>query len=86
MLRKRSPQPSEGMTARERVLTALAYREPDQVPIDFGSTWITTIHADAYERLKHHFAIDSPTIIMERMQQVREQASGYEDYTANGKE
>jgi uroporphyrinogen decarboxylase len=58
------------MTGRERVLVALAHQEPDRVPIDFGSTWITTIHADAYERLKRYLGIDSPTVIMERMQQV----------------
>jgi len=58
------------MTGRERVLTALAHREPDRVPIDFGSTWITTITIPAYERLKSHFALESETILMERMQQV----------------
>jgi uroporphyrinogen decarboxylase len=58
------------MTGRERVLAALAHQEPDRVPVDFGSTWITTIHAEAYERLKQHFGVDSPTVIMERMQQV----------------
>jgi uroporphyrinogen decarboxylase len=58
------------MTGRERVLAALAHREPDRVPVDFGSTWITTIHVEAYERLKRHFGLDSPTAVMERMQQV----------------
>jgi uroporphyrinogen decarboxylase len=58
------------MTGRERVLAALAHREPDRVPMDFGSTWITTIHSAAYEGLKRHFGFDSPTVIMERMQQV----------------
>jgi uroporphyrinogen decarboxylase len=57
------------MTGRQRVLAALDHQEPDRVPIDFGSTWITTIHADAYEQLKRHFGVDSPTVIMERMQQ-----------------
>ncbi len=58
------------MTGRERVLAALAHREPDRVPVDFGSTWITSIHVEAYERLKRHFGLDSPTVVMERMQQV----------------
>ena len=58
------------MTGRDRVLASLAHRKPDRVPVDFGSTWITTIHADAYEHLKDHFGVDSPTVIMERMQQV----------------
>jgi uroporphyrinogen decarboxylase len=58
------------MTGRERVLAALAHQEPDRVPVDFGSTWITTIHVEAYEQLKRHFGLDSPTAVMERMQQV----------------
>jgi len=45
------------MTGRERVLTALAHREPDRIPIDFGSTWITTITIPAYERLKEHLGL-----------------------------
>ena len=58
------------MSSRERVLAALAHREPDRVPVDFGSTWITTITIPAYERLKAHFGIDSETSVMEQSQQV----------------
>ena len=58
------------MSSRERVLAALAHREPDRVPVDFGSTWITTITIPAFERLKAHFGIDSETIVMEQSQQV----------------
>jgi uroporphyrinogen decarboxylase len=58
------------MTGRERVLAALARREPDRVPVDLGSTWVTTVHHTTYERLKNHFGVDSPTVIMEPMQQV----------------
>jgi uroporphyrinogen decarboxylase len=58
------------MNRRERVLAALAHREPDKVPVDFGSTWITTITIPAYERLKRHLGIESETITMERSQQV----------------
>ncbi len=58
------------MNSRERVLAALAHREPDRVPVDFGSTWITTITIPKYEELKRHFGIDSPTVVMERSQQV----------------
>jgi uroporphyrinogen decarboxylase len=58
------------MNSRERVLAALAHKEPDRVPVDFGSTWITTITIPTYERLKRHFGIDSPTVTMERAQQV----------------
>ena len=58
------------MNSRERVLTALAHKEPDRVPVDLGSTWITTITIAKYEELKRHFGIDSETVVMERSQQV----------------
>jgi uroporphyrinogen decarboxylase len=58
------------MTGRERVLAALAHQEPDRVPVDFGSTWVTTIHSTTYERLQRHLGVDSPAVIMEPMQQV----------------
>jgi uroporphyrinogen decarboxylase len=58
------------MNSRERVLTALAHQEPDRVPVDFGSTWITTITILAYEQLKRHFGLESKTVVMERSQQV----------------
>jgi uroporphyrinogen decarboxylase len=61
---------AEEMTGRERVLAALNHQEPDRVPIDFGSTWCTTLTIPAYERLKEHLGIESETILIERMQQV----------------
>lgn len=42
------------MTSRERVLCALDHREPDRVPVDFGGTFATSIHWDAYENLRKH--------------------------------
>ena len=58
------------MTGRKRILAALAHQEPDRVPVDFGSTWVTTIHSSGYERLKSHFGVDGPTVAVDRMQQV----------------
>lgn len=40
------------MTPRERVLTALAHREPDRVPFDLSATPVTGIHRVAYQRLR----------------------------------
>lgn len=57
------------MTHRQRVLAALNHREPDRVPIDFGSARCTSIHVVGYERLKRHFGIEAPNIITDRMQQ-----------------
>lgn len=59
-----------GLTSRQRVLGALAHREIDRVPIDLGSTWISTTTIPFYERLKDHFGVDRPTELMERNMQV----------------
>lgn len=40
------------MNSRERVLTALAHREPDRIPFDLGSTQVTGIHAVTYRALR----------------------------------
>ncbi len=40
------------MTSRERVLAALAHREPDRVPVDFGGHRSSGIMAIAYRKLK----------------------------------
>jgi uroporphyrinogen decarboxylase len=44
------------MNSRERILTALAHREPNRVPIDIGSCGPTAIHATAYADLLKCFA------------------------------
>jgi uroporphyrinogen decarboxylase len=40
------------MNSRERLLAALAHREPDRLPLDLGSTQVTGIHRVAYARLR----------------------------------
>jgi uroporphyrinogen decarboxylase len=39
------------MRPRERVLTALEHREPDQVPLDIGGTDVTGINVNTYRQL-----------------------------------
>ncbi len=39
------------MTPRERVLAALSHTEPDRVPFDLGTTFVTGIHRVAYDGL-----------------------------------
>ncbi|MBC7189541.1 uroporphyrinogen-III decarboxylase [Candidatus Aerophobetes bacterium] len=60
------------MKARERLLRALEHREPDRIPIDLGSP-VTSIHVDAYIRLKNYLQINGkkPRII-DMMQQIVE--------------
>jgi uroporphyrinogen decarboxylase len=45
------------MTPRQRVLAAIAHREPDHVPVDLGATPSSGISAIAYNRLKRHLGI-----------------------------
>jgi uroporphyrinogen decarboxylase len=51
----------DAMTSRQRVLAALNHQEPDRVPIDFGSNYNTSVNVIAYNRLKRHLGISSPT-------------------------
>lgn len=47
------------MTSRERVRAAIHHREPDKVPIDFGGTRVTGIHADCYTELGNYLGLDA---------------------------
>jgi len=44
---------SGAMSSRERLQTTLAHQQPDRVCVDFGSTFVTGIHASAVTRLRH---------------------------------
>jgi uroporphyrinogen decarboxylase len=56
-------------TSRERVLTALAHREPDRVPIDLGGNQ-TGIHKFAYQKLLEHLGLQEEIVIMDLIQQL----------------
>ena len=60
------------MTAKERVLKALNHEEPDRVPLDLGTTNVTSIHLNAYMRLKEYLGVDGrgKAKIIERAQQL----------------
>ena len=45
------------MTPRERILAAIAHREPDAVPVDLGATPSSGISATAYGKLKQHLGM-----------------------------
>jgi uroporphyrinogen decarboxylase len=58
-------------THRQRVLTTLSHREPDQLPIDLGGTESSGLTAVAYNRLKEPFAVDDlPTRVFDPYQHV----------------
>lgn len=50
------------MTSRDRVLSALSYREPDQVPIDFGSTAVTGMHVSCIAALRDYFGLEKTLV------------------------
>lgn len=44
--------------SRRRVVDALTHRQPDHVPIDFGSTTVTGIHVSCVARLREYYGLD----------------------------
>lgn len=55
------------LSSRERVLLALSHQEPDRVPIMLGADGGTTsLLAPAYENLKQHLGIATPTRLLNR--------------------
>jgi hypothetical protein len=47
------------MTSKERVVAALNHRQPDRVPIDFGSTGVTGMHATCVDGLRRYFGLEN---------------------------
>jgi hypothetical protein len=43
------------MTSKQRLRAALDHRQPDRVPMDFGSSFITGIHCSVVENLRRHY-------------------------------
>jgi uroporphyrinogen-III decarboxylase len=46
-------------TSRQRVLAALNHRQPDRVPVDFGSTAVTGIHVSCVAALRKHYGLEN---------------------------
>jgi hypothetical protein len=46
------------MTSRERVRQALRHRAPDRVPVDFGGTPVTGLHATCVAQLREHYGLE----------------------------
>lgn len=58
------------MISRERVWAAFNHEKPDRVPMDMGSP-VSSIHIDAYKRLRNYLSIKEDKIeIIDNMQQV----------------
>lgn len=46
------------MTSKERIRASIEHRQPDRLPIDFGSSFITGIHCSVVEALRRHYGLD----------------------------
>jgi hypothetical protein len=46
------------MTSKERVQAALSHRQPDRIPVDFGSSFITGIHCSVVEKLREFYGLE----------------------------
>ncbi len=58
-------------TPRDRLRTALAHREPDRVPLDLGSTQVTSIASRAQRRLRARLGLpEAPGRVSDRVQQL----------------
>lgn len=56
------------MTHRERMVAALSREEPDRIPLDFGSSIVSTIILPAYENLKKYLGFEHETRVMWKRQ------------------
>jgi hypothetical protein len=48
------------MDPRERIKLATSHRDPDKLPVDFGSSVITGIHVSIVYKLRQYFGLDDP--------------------------
>jgi uroporphyrinogen decarboxylase len=59
------------MTSRERIIAAIAHKQPDRVPVDLSATPSSGISAIAYSNLIHHIGRkDLPVLIYDVVQQL----------------
>ena len=45
-------------SSRQRVLDAIAHKQPDQVPVDFGGTSVTGIHVSCVAALRDYYGLE----------------------------
>src|SRR5512146_3585860 len=46
------------LTSRDRLIATLHHQQPDRVPIDFGSTAVTGIHASCVAALREYYSLE----------------------------
>ncbi len=61
------------MTSKQRVLAALDHKQPDKLPMDFGSTAVTGVHVSCVAALREHFGLEKrPVKVIEPYQMLGE--------------
>ena len=50
------------MTSKERVKKAINHKQPDRVPIDFGSNGVTGIHIRIVEKLREYYGLENKLV------------------------
>lgn len=61
------------MNAKKRVRAAIQHQQPDRMPVDFGSSFITGIHCSIVEKLRAHYGLEKrPVKICEPYQMLGE--------------
>jgi hypothetical protein len=61
------------MTPKQRIRAAIDHQQPDKLPIDFGSSFITGIHCSVVEQLRDHYKLEKrPVKICEPYQMLGE--------------
>src|SRR5580704_880933 len=48
----------EKITSRDRLDTTLSHRQPDRIPIDFGGTAVTGVHASCIAALRDYYGLE----------------------------
>ena len=61
------------MTPKQRIRAAIDHQQPDKLPIDFGSSFITGIHCSVVEQLRDHYQLEKrPVKVCEPYQMLGE--------------
>ena len=58
------------MTGKERVLRALAHKEPDRIPMDFGGTAVTGIHVNIVSALRDVYGLEKRPVKVHELYQM----------------
>ncbi|MCK5672987.1 MAG: methyltransferase [Spirochaetales bacterium] len=50
------------MTSKERVMVSVNHKQPDRIPLDFGGTAVTGIHASIISALRDYYKLEKRTV------------------------